>query len=63
MLGNESLKKLFATAVNAAICAVAKIMEVYQSGNLRIKAKSDLMPITLADTAAHDETNDNLQSY
>ncbi|MDR1985321.1 MAG: 3'(2'),5'-bisphosphate nucleotidase CysQ [Prevotellaceae bacterium] len=49
------MKMLFTTAVNAAIRAGAKIMEVYESGDFHIKAKSDLTPLTIADTLAHDE--------
>jgi len=55
MLADESMKMLFTAAINAAVRAGAKIMEVYQSGDFHIKAKSDLTPITLADTLAHDE--------
>ncbi|MDR2126312.1 MAG: 3'(2'),5'-bisphosphate nucleotidase CysQ [Prevotellaceae bacterium] len=60
MLKDKSMKMLFTTAVNAAIRAGAKIMEVYESGDLHIKAKSDLTPLTLADTLAHDEIKSNL---
>ena len=55
MLADESMKMLFVTAINAAVRAGAKIMEVYQSGDFHTKAKSDLTPITIADTMAHDE--------
>ncbi|MDR0419917.1 MAG: 3'(2'),5'-bisphosphate nucleotidase CysQ [Prevotellaceae bacterium] len=55
MLKDESMKTLFTAAINAAIRAGAKIMEVYESGDFHIKAKSDLTPLTLADTLAHDE--------
>ncbi|MDR2651173.1 MAG: 3'(2'),5'-bisphosphate nucleotidase CysQ [Prevotellaceae bacterium] len=60
MLKDESMKMLFTSAINAAIRAGAKIMEVYESGDLHIKAKSDLTPLTLADTLAHDEIKSNL---
>ncbi|MDR1552903.1 MAG: 3'(2'),5'-bisphosphate nucleotidase CysQ [Prevotellaceae bacterium] len=60
MLKDESMKMLFTAAVNAAIRAGAKIMEVYESGDLHIKAKSDLTPLTHADTLAHDEIKLNL---
>ncbi|MDR2292808.1 MAG: 3'(2'),5'-bisphosphate nucleotidase CysQ [Prevotellaceae bacterium] len=54
------MKMLFTSAVNAAIRAGAKIMEVYESGDLHIKAKPDLTPLTLADTLAHNEIKSNL---
>jgi 3'(2'), 5'-bisphosphate nucleotidase len=60
MLKDESMKMLFISAINAAIRAGAKIMEVYESGELHIKAKSDLTPLTLADTLAHEEIKSNL---
>jgi 3'(2'), 5'-bisphosphate nucleotidase len=60
MLTDETMKLLFTTAINAAIRAGAKIMEVYESGDFNIKAKSDLTPLTLADTLAHDEINKTL---
>ena len=60
MLADETLKTLLTTAVNAAVRAGAKIMEVYESDNFHINAKSDLTPITLADTLAHDEIKLNL---
>jgi 3'(2'), 5'-bisphosphate nucleotidase len=60
MLKDNTMKLLFTTAINAAIRAGAKIMEVYESGDFHIKAKSDLTPLTLADTLAHDEIKSNL---
>jgi 3'(2'), 5'-bisphosphate nucleotidase len=60
MLKDESMKMLFMAAANAAIRAGAKIMAVYESGDFHIKAKSDLTPLTLADTLAHDEIKSNL---
>lgn len=60
MLKDESMRMLFTSAVNAAIRAGAKIMEVYESGDLHIKAKSDLTPLTLADTLAHNEIKSSL---
>ena len=60
MLANESMRILFTAAINAAVRAGAKVMEVYHSDDFHIKAKSDLTPITLADTLAHDEIKSSL---
>lgn len=60
MLADESMKTLFTTAINAAVHAGAKIMDVYNSGDFHIEAKSDLTPITLADKLAHDTIKSDL---
>ncbi|MFH2095303.1 MAG: 3'(2'),5'-bisphosphate nucleotidase CysQ [Bacteroidota bacterium] len=46
--------KLLHTAINAAIKAGEKIMEIYNSDNFGIRTKKDNSPLTLADQAAHD---------
>ena len=45
--------QLLDIAINAALLAGEKIMEVYASGDLGITLKDDLSPLTLADRQAH----------
>lgn len=49
-----NLKDLLEVAKRAALEAGVKIVEIYESGDFSIEAKSDNSPLTLADKAAHD---------
>src|SRR5690606_35380699 len=40
-------------AIKASLSAGQKIMEVYQSANFEVEAKSDQSPLTIADKMAH----------
>ncbi|MDR0955058.1 MAG: 3'(2'),5'-bisphosphate nucleotidase CysQ [Rikenellaceae bacterium] len=53
MLEREQIDYLLVNAYNAAVRAGARIMEIYQSGDLGITLKSDNTPSTLADREAH----------
>ena len=47
--------QLIDKAINAALLAGIKIMEVYTSADFRVQVKDDQTPVTLADQNAHDE--------
>ena len=48
------LKELIAIAKEASIKAGEAIIEIYESGDFSIEAKSDDSPLTLADKASHN---------
>src|SRR5665648_131928 len=52
MMENNNLNEYLKLAINAALHAGRKIMDVYRSGNLGVEQKSDLSPVTIADKAA-----------
>ena len=52
MMEYNNLNEYLELAINAALHAGQKIMDVYRSGNLRVEQKSDLSPVTIADKAA-----------
>jgi len=58
----NNLNKYLDLAINAALKAGSKIMEVYQSGNLGIEQKIDLSPVTIADKAASKMIEELLNS-
>jgi 3'(2'), 5'-bisphosphate nucleotidase len=47
-------EKLLDIAIDAARKASSKIIEVYESGDFSVEAKSDDSPLTLADKASHN---------
>lgn len=47
------IQPLIDIAINAALLAGKKIMEVYASGNFETEQKEDFTPITIADRQAH----------
>lgn len=49
------LDLLLEVAKKAALAAGAEILEIYESGDFSIEAKSDDSPLTLADKAAHNK--------
>lgn len=53
-LSNEELIELMNAAVNAAVEAGAKVLEVYHSDDFQVNLKSDNTPLTLADRTAHE---------
>lgn len=53
---------LIDTAINAALLAGEKIMEVYTSGDFGVAIKDDLSPLTLADRRAHNLISQVLES-
>ncbi|WP_462252997.1 3'(2'),5'-bisphosphate nucleotidase CysQ [Ekhidna sp.] len=48
------LEKLLEIAKEAALAAGEDILEIYESGDFSIEAKSDDSPLTMADKAAHN---------
>jgi 3'(2'), 5'-bisphosphate nucleotidase len=50
----KDLELLLETAKNAAQSANGRILEIYESGDFSIEAKSDDSPLTLADKASHN---------
>lgn len=49
------MKNKLATAIDAAVCAGAKILQIYNSDFLdTVETKADNSPLTLADTAANE---------
>jgi 3'(2'), 5'-bisphosphate nucleotidase len=50
-----NLEELLEIAKEASIAAGADILEIYESGDFSIEAKSDNSPLTLADKAAHNK--------
>lgn len=49
------LEKLLEVAKNAALAAGEDILQIYESGDFSIEAKSDESPLTRADKAAHNK--------
>lgn len=49
------VNNLLGLAKKAALAAGGVILEIYESGDFSIEAKSDNSPLTLADKAAHDK--------
>ena len=50
----QDLEILLEVAKKAALAANDKILEIYESGDFSIEAKSDNSPLTLADKAPHN---------
>jgi len=54
--------QLIDKAINAALLAGMKIMEVYSSTDFHVQVKEDQTPVTLADQNAHDQILKTLES-
>ena len=54
--------QLIDKAINAALLAGMKIMEVYSSTDFHVHVKDDQTPVTLADQNAHDQILKTLES-
>lgn len=52
---------LLQTAIEAALVAGAKIMEIYASGDFSVDMKADNSPLTRADIASHNVIVDHLE--
>ncbi|MEO9483338.1 MAG: 3'(2'),5'-bisphosphate nucleotidase CysQ [Ekhidna sp.] len=53
-VGSVELESLLEIAKKAAFAAGTEIMNIYESGDFAIEAKSDDSPLTIADKAAHN---------
>ena len=54
--------QLIDKAINAALLAGIKIMEIYSSTDFHVQVKDDQTPVTLADQHAHDQILKTLES-
>jgi len=54
--------QLIDKAINAALLAGMKIMEVYSSTDFHVQVKNDQTPVTLADQNAHDQILKTLEN-
>lgn len=59
-LSREELIDLMNTAINAAIHAGSKVLDVYHSDDFQVNLKSDNTPLTLADRTAHESIRTSL---
>lgn len=60
MIETPELHNLLSTAINVAVRAGYKIMQVYNSDDFQVNLKSDRTPLTLADRLAHEEIKNTL---
>lgn len=61
-MNTENIIQLTDIAIDAALKAGEKIMEIYQGGQFETEYKKDSSPLTLADKAANRMINDILKS-
>ncbi|CAG0909621.1 unnamed protein product, partial [Cyprideis torosa] len=57
-----TIDPIYRSAITAALGAGKEIMNIYSSDDFGIEKKDDLSPLTLADKAANDYINQELQS-